>query len=411
MSLQLAIGLVGGAIVLLVMALVVVRIARGLDGTSAARAAAAKAKEKASEKPRMARMGEIVARLQAARRGDAAAATELKDMVKRDPGGSFKRGTQGLAAFAAVATIVGGIATAIGKETRSPPVSSEITAGALHGTLLTGKKPKKVVLIIPGSGPTDRDGDSPLGVKAAPYRLLAEGLADEGIASVRVDKRGAFASAAAGDGNAVTKDLYVADYRAWIDTVRKATGKRCIWLLGHSEGAIWATAAAEGRKDVCGLILVSAPGRNMGDILRAQLAANPGNAPIMGQIDASVAALKAGRHVDLSTIHPALAQVFPAQVQDFLISEFAIDPVDLLRKAKKKTLIVQGANDLQITEEDADLLNKAPRTTLRIISGMNHVLKLAPADRAGNIATYSDPNLPLAPKLVDRIADFVKDDD
>ena len=70
--------------------------------------------------------------------------------------------------------------------------------GPLKGTLLTpNSKPNTVVLIVPGSGPTDRDGNNPLGVNASPYRLLAEGLAAKGLATLRIDKRGMFASAMA----------------------------------------------------------------------------------------------------------------------------------------------------------------------------------------------------------------------
>ena len=60
--------------------------------------------------------------------------------------------------------------------------------GPLRGTLLSGDAGKlPPVLIIPGSGPTDRDGNNPLGVRASTYRLLAEGLAAEGIPSLRID--------------------------------------------------------------------------------------------------------------------------------------------------------------------------------------------------------------------------------
>ncbi len=69
-----------------------------------------------------------------------------------------------------------------------------------------------MVLIIPGSGPTDRDGNNPAGIKAATYRLLAEGLASRGVATLRIDKRDMFASAAATpDANAVTIADYVVD--------------------------------------------------------------------------------------------------------------------------------------------------------------------------------------------------------
>jgi len=74
------------------------------------------------------------------------------------------------------------------------PVSTDIALPAqpapLHGTLLTPEAPTAVAVILPGSGPTDRDGNSPMGVAASTYRLLAEGLAEQGVATVRIDKRG-----------------------------------------------------------------------------------------------------------------------------------------------------------------------------------------------------------------------------
>ena len=170
------------------------------------------------------------------------------------------------------------------------------------------------------------------------------------------------------------------------------------------------SAAAQGRKDVCGLILVSGMGRKMGDVLRQQLQDNPANAPLLGQAFAAIDELEAGRRSTRPNMHPALTPLFAPQVQDFLISVFAIDPVEAVRKARVKTLIVQGRNDLQVTVEDARLLNKAPRTSMELISDMNHVLKDAPFDRAGNLATYADPSLPVSPRLVREIEDFINDD-
>ncbi|HVY88346.1 MAG TPA: hypothetical protein VG942_05720, partial [Hyphomonadaceae bacterium] len=169
--------------------------------------------------------------------------------------------------------------------------------------------------------------------------------------------------------------------------------------------------AAQGRKDVCGLILVSGAGRPVLDVMREQLQANPANASILPEALHAIDELKAGRHVDTSSMNPVLLRLFAPQVQDFMISAYAADPVEVLRKAGKKTLVVQGTTDLQTTVEDAQLLNKAPRTRLKLIEGMNHILKEAPADRAANIATYSDTSLPLAPKLVSSIANFIKSDD
>jgi hypothetical protein len=288
------------------------------------------------------------------------------------------------------------------------PVATEISAGALAGTLLSAAAGDPIVLIVPGSGPTDRDGNSPLGVRANSYELLAEALARAGVSSVRVDKRGMFGSQGAGDPNAVSVEVYAADYRAWIDAIRARTGHACVFLLGHSEGALMVSAAAVGRSDVCGLVLVSGMGRRMGDVLRAQLRDNPANAPVLAPALAAVAELEAGRKVDTSAMHPALLPLFAPQVQDFLISVLAADPVELVGKANVKTLVVQGSTDLQVTLEDARLLDAAPGTTLEIVDGMNHVLKQAPTERAANLATYADPSLPLHPRLVEVIRAFVQ---
>lgn len=313
-----------------------------------------------------------------------------------------------LAGFAAILVVVGALMDFTGRD--MTPVETEMAAGELHGAMLSRGGDDPVVLIIPGSGPVDRDGNSPAGLSANAYRLLAEGLAAEGIASVRVDKSGMFSSAGAGDPNAASPGSYVRDYHAWIDAIRAQRGAECVWLLGHSEGALMASLAAAGRSDVCGLILVAGMGRRMADIMRQQLADNPANAPVLEPALGAIRELEAGRHVETAGMHPALASLFAPQVQDFLIRMFAIDPVEAVRRSGHKVLIIQGDRDLQVSAEDARLLNKAPRTRLRIIKGMNHVLKDAPADRAGNFATYADPSLPLAGGLVKPIRDFIKAD-
>lgn len=295
------------------------------------------------------------------------------------------------------------------------PVESIVQApgpqGSLRGTMLHPKTAgTPVMLIIPGSGPTDRDGNNPLGVKAATYRLLAEGLAKRGVATVRIDKRGMFGSAAAiKDGNAVTIADYVADVRSWTAVFRQRTGARCVWLLGHSEGGLVALAAAGGARDVCGLVLVSAPGRPLGEVLREQLKANPANAAILDQGLAAITTLESGKRVNTADMHPALVSLFAPQVQGFLISLFSYDPAKLLAGYAKPVLIVQGLRDIQASEQDARRLKEAnPKAKLVLLPDANHVLKsVASDDRAANVATYANPALPLAPKVVDTIADFV----
>lgn len=314
-----------------------------------------------------------------------------------------------LIAVAASCGVVAGAAA--GAAPVESPIEAPGPGGPLKGTLLTPDGGHgAVVLIIPGSGPTDRDGNSPLGISAAPYRLLAEGLAAHGVTTVRIDKRGMFGSVAAtADANAVTIPDYVADVQSWTRVIREHTQGSCIWLLGHSEGGLVAMASAK-NPDVCGLLLVSAPGRPLGEILREQLKANHANAPVLSEALPAIDALEAGKRVDTSAMNPALLPLFRPTVQGFLISAFSYDPAKLLARYEKPVLILQGQRDLQVREADARALKLAdPKATLVLLPDVNHVLKsVASDDMRENFATYGNANLPLAPGVVQSIGDFLK---
>ena len=294
--------------------------------------------------------------------------------------------------------------------------SEEIRApgphGDLKGSLVRAEDPTApVVLIIPGSGPTDRDGNSPLGITAGSYRLLAEGLGANGISTVRIDKRGMFGSArAVADADAVTVDDYVNDTRAWVKVIRDTTGMDCVWLLGHSEGGLIALAAAQEEDAVCGLILVATPGRPLGEVLKEQLRSNPANAPFLSQANTAIDTLAAGKRVDTADLPAPLVPLFAPALQGFLISAFSLDPAKLAERIFKPVLIVQGEADLQVGMPDAEALEAAaPSADLVRFPDANHVLKAVPPnDAAANIATYADPSLPLAPGVVEAIAHFVK---
>jgi uncharacterized protein len=243
------------------------------------------------------------------------------------------------------------------------------------------------------------------------YKLLAEGLAAHGIASVRVDKRGMYSSAAAiPNGNDVTIAAYASDVHAWVTEIRQKTGATCIWMLGHSEGGLVAMAAAKDNPaDICGLILVATAGRRLGDVIREQLRANPTNAPILDEALRDIDSLETGKRIDAGAINPALVALVRPEVQDFLIDEFSYDPVALLVGYKGPVLILQGERDIQISTDDCRLLKGAHREAkLVLLPTINHVLKtVATDDRAANLRTYVDPSLPLASGVVEAITDFI----
>jgi uncharacterized protein len=295
------------------------------------------------------------------------------------------------------------------------PKSSELTAkgpeGPLAGTLIEAKTSAPLVLIIPGSGPTDRDGNNPLGVSSSSYRMLAEALSERGITSLRIDKRGMFGSEKAADGNDVSFAKYAEDINAWIDSVQAKTPKRkCVWLLGHSEGGPVALVTAQNNPRVCGVVLAASPGRKLQDVLREQLNANPANAPLIPDAMRAIDELSAGRTIDVSKMHPALQQLFDPAIQRFLISSFATDPAKLAASLDKPLLILQGDSDAQVTAADANVLKSAqPKATLMVFDGVTHVLKKAKdATPAAAVATYTDAASPVDARLVDAIVGFVK---
>jgi alpha-beta hydrolase superfamily lysophospholipase len=282
----------------------------------------------------------------------------------------------------------------------------------LNGTLLVPDlKSFPVALIIPGSGPVDRDGNSPSGLKASTYRLLAEGLALRGVASLRIDKRGMFASkAATPDANAVTISDYVVDIHSWVDIIRSKTGVACVWLLGHSEGGLVAIIAARERTTtISGLILVATAGRPVGEVLREQLKNNPANVAVLGQALSAIDILERGQRVNTVSMHPALQKLFNPAIQGYWISAFAYDPRHVLSGYSEPVLLLQGLRDIQVGEGDARLLKQAvPKANLVLLPNVNHVLKsVTTDDRNANVATYADPSLPLALGVIDAIAGFV----
>lgn len=298
---------------------------------------------------------------------------------------------------------------------QTAPAGVEITApgpvGPLAGTLIDPDPKGPLLLIVPGSGPSDRDGNNPMGVAGGPYRQLAEALAARGVGTLRFDKRGIGGSrGAVGNANQVKMTDYAADVHAWIDVARKRTGRACIWVAGHSEGGLITLIAAQQPEGICGIVLISAAGRPLGAIMRDQFRANPGNAPIMDSAMGMLDAFEAGRHVDPATLKPPLGQLFPDSVQDFLIDQMRYDPPALAAKLKLPVLVVAGEYDVQIGVPDAQALAAAaPGAKLTVIPGMTHVLRIAPGPGpAASFATYGNAGLPVAPALVDAVAGFVK---
>lgn len=284
----------------------------------------------------------------------------------------------------------------------------ELTNDNLRGTLTLpdGESSVPAVLIVAGSGPVDRDGNLP-GVRNDSLKMLAHGLAGQGIASLRIDKRGVAGSASVGLREADLRfNTFVTDAMSWAELLGKQNRVTRVALAGHSEGALIATLAAQ-RLSVAGLVLIAGPGEPIGAVIDRQLAAAKVPDDLQQASRQITKQLKQGKAV--ADVPAALMGIYRPSVQNYMMSWLPLDPAAELRKLSSPALIIQGSTDFQVTVDDAKRLAEArPDAKLLIIDGMNHVLKPAPADRAGNVATYKDPDLALSTPLVPAIAEFVK---
>jgi fermentation-respiration switch protein FrsA (DUF1100 family) len=101
--------------------------------------------------------------------------------------------------------------------------------------------------------------------------------------------------------------------------------------------------------------------------------------------------------------------MFRPSVQPYLMSWLPLDPAIALSRVASPVLVVQGTTDIQVGVADARILAAARSgANLAVIEGMNHVLRHVVPDRAANVATYRDPNLPLHPALVPRLTEFLR---
>lgn len=286
-------------------------------------------------------------------------------------------------------------------------ITLKTKTGDIKGSLLVPSNSEKVsvVLIISGSGPTDRNGNNP-NMTNNSLMMLANELKKNGIASLRFDKRGIGESTSSGMQESDLRfENYVNDVKGWVDLLKESNKFSKIIVLGHSEGSLIGMIASQ-KAEVEKFISVAGAGNSAGDIIREQLKAQP--AVVLNQSLPIIEKLENGEREE--NVPQMLYALFRPSVQPYMISWFKYDPQIEIAKLNKPVLIVQGTTDIQVSVLDADKLasanNKAQK---QIIEGMNHILKEADMDRLKNIQTYSMPDLPLKKPLIEIIVKFIEE--
>lgn len=288
--------------------------------------------------------------------------------------------------------------------------------GDISATLSTPEAGCDVaVLIVAGSGPTDRNGNSGQSLNTYTYKMLSDNLVKSGIAVLRYDKR-AIGRSRLNDPATIPNLVFgdfVDDAARCVDYLHSEGFKKVV-VAGHSEGGEIALHLAL-REDVAvdGLVLLCCPGFPMDQILNAQLSAQlvPQHVGLMVTATTIIKRIKAGESVPIESIPQELLSLFHPSVQPFLCSSMAFDPAELMSRVEQPTLVISGGRDIQVTKENAErLMAGAKRGEHLHFEQMTHILKDADTnDRIQQLVNvYVNANLSLTEGLSEAIIKFVK---
>ena len=279
-----------------------------------------------------------------------------------------------------------------------------ISTSEIKGTLLTPNTIKKLplVIFIAGSGPTDRNGNSPM-TKNNSLKFLAEGLATQNIATYRFDKSILTTSKNVGfKEDSLRFEDEVEEVKELVQHFKKNKSFSKIYLMGHSQGSLVGILAAKNSVD--GLISIAGAGRPIDVTITDQIEKQ---APFLKAETVKILAdLKKGKIVE--EINPYLIALFRKSVQPFLISWIKYHPQMEIHQLKIPILIINGTKDLQVPVKDAELLQEANLDAdLVIIENMNHLFKKIDGDMIENQKSYNNPELPVMPELINAITKFI----
>jgi uncharacterized protein len=302
----------------------------------------------------------------------------------------------------------------------------------LKGTLaMPAGSSEKVpaVLLLPGSGPTDRNGNQPPMLQTDLLKQIASHLALQGIASLRFDKRAAHVYAPQWPKDAAERDTFfdwdkfVGDAKNALAFLRRQEGVHPskVAIAGHSEGGLIAMQIGHdlaGSKDSPdALLLLGTAGRPLDFLIREQVLASlirsgldeTARQPYVDYMEKAIAQIKAEAKVPPNP--PAgLGPLINPSVARLLQTYFTLDPAVLLPKYPGPVLVVQGEKDIQVlAEKDFPALRaalekrKSGRLETVLVEGASH-----------NFKPVSDPNKEMGfsgtadPKLLDAVARFLK---
>ncbi|CAI8178546.1 MAG: Esterase EstD [Formosa sp. Hel1_33_131] len=272
----------------------------------------------------------------------------------------------------------------------------------IGGTLVVPNSAKKppLVILIAGSGPTDRDGNQSF-MKNNMLKKLAEGLSKKGMATFRYDKR-IVKQLRTGNFDKNTRfDDFVTDAKSVLLYFKSSYPS--IYIAGHSQGSLVGMLASESGVD--GFISLSGAANPIDQIILEQISKT---APVfIADTKRVLDLLKMGETT--SDFPIALSSIFNLDTQPFMINWMQYNPKKIIKNLDIPVLIINGTKGLQVSKSEAQLLKDSKKDAeLVIIENMNHILFEIYGDDLVNSKSYNETNHPIMPEVLDVILNFIR---
>lgn len=306
--------------------------------------------------------------------------------------------------------------------TEEVTVKNEVEGNVLAGTLAAPDQSTKhpILVMITGSGAQTRDEEL-FGHK--PFLVIADHLAKQGIATLRLDDRG-MGQSEAGKPDATSAD-YAGDILSAVNFLSKR-GYKNIGLLGHSEGGMIAPMVNSSK--VKFMVLLAAPGIPIVELMRAQTY-EIGRS--QGAPEAMAKRISDTNYKLYQYMNSYKGSDFRADVLKYLKEEMkdpqaettikqvesewfryfiAFDPTSYLKKVKVPVLALNGTKDVQVTAKEnleglRASLPKNKKTEILAMEGLNHLFQTA---KTGSVMEYGQIEETISPAVLEKIASWIK---
>ena len=298
-----------------------------------------------------------------------------------------------------------GLSTFLSGQVVSTPLALERPQLVLHGTLDSPRQvgDSTLIIIIQGSGPTDRDGNNPM-AKNNSLQMLSTALVGKGYFTFRYDKRGIGESILPPENMPnMAFEHFVEDAVAWKEWLEKTYSFNKVFIAGHSQGSLVA-GLVHLQSPADGIISLAGTSRPADVLIVDQLGKQ--NEKLASDAKSYFATLAQGD--TLGEINPFLNSLFNPAILPFLKSYIAYNPSEVYQQIKAPVLVVTGAADLQVPVKDGEALDQiSEKSELAVIPTMNHVLKSVSSEQE-NFLSYGNPDLPLHEALVPILDAFLQ---